>query len=123
MSEQVERRLLDLLGNPSESPYGNPIPALDEFAEDPSSRFLEGVENLLSRVAAQPEASTAVIKRLGEPVQVDPELLQQLYQAGVRPGSEATIAASGTYVAVQVDGFGPGLDLPNEVAAHIYVAL
>src|SRR6201996_5090932 len=25
MSEQVERRLLDMLGNPTESPYGNPI--------------------------------------------------------------------------------------------------
>ena len=29
MSEQVERRLLEILDHPTESPYGNPIPALD----------------------------------------------------------------------------------------------
>src|SRR5690606_15116854 len=28
MSEQVERKLLKILGNPTESPYGNPIPGL-----------------------------------------------------------------------------------------------
>ena len=31
MSEAVERRLLELLGNPTVSPYGNPIPGLDEL--------------------------------------------------------------------------------------------
>ena len=28
MSETVERRLLEMLGHPTESPYGNPIPGL-----------------------------------------------------------------------------------------------
>src|SRR6187402_3198258 len=31
MSEQVERRLLEVLNHPTESPYGNPIPALEEI--------------------------------------------------------------------------------------------
>ncbi|MEG8035005.1 metal-dependent transcriptional regulator [Sphingomonas sp. LR61] len=31
MSEQVEVRLLEMLGNPTESPYGNPIPGLAEI--------------------------------------------------------------------------------------------
>src|SRR4051812_18595952 len=35
MSEAVERRLLELLGHPTESPYGNPIPGLDELGEEP----------------------------------------------------------------------------------------
>ena len=34
MSEAVERRLLELLGHPTESPYGNPIPGLEELGED-----------------------------------------------------------------------------------------
>src|SRR3712207_8826577 len=29
MSENVERKLLNLLGNPTVSPFGNPIPGLD----------------------------------------------------------------------------------------------
>ena len=31
MSEAVERKLVALLGNPTASPYGNPIPGLDEL--------------------------------------------------------------------------------------------
>src|SRR6478609_1087339 len=33
MSEQVERRILELLEHPSVSPYGNPIPGLDELGD------------------------------------------------------------------------------------------
>src|SRR5580698_10017582 len=33
MSETVERRLLEILGHPTESPYGNPIPGLAELGE------------------------------------------------------------------------------------------
>ena len=33
MSETVERRLLELLDHPTESPYGNPIPGLSELGE------------------------------------------------------------------------------------------
>src|SRR5579875_2789682 len=33
MSEAVERRLVEVLGHPTESPYGNPIPGLGELGE------------------------------------------------------------------------------------------
>src|SRR5690242_19400134 len=33
MSEEVERRLLEVLDHPTESPYGTPIPGLDELGE------------------------------------------------------------------------------------------
>ena len=121
MSEQVERRLLELLDHPTESPYGNPIPALDELGDAPAGRFLEGVVNIVERTAGQDAPVTGVIRRLGEPVQFEPELLQQLKAAGVLPGATANLSASGGYVLVQVDGHGDGLELPTEVAAHIYV--
>ena len=38
MSETVERRLLELLGHPTESPYGNPIPGLAELATPSPTR-------------------------------------------------------------------------------------
>ena len=38
MSETVERRLLELLDHPTESPYGNPIPGLDELGETGAGR-------------------------------------------------------------------------------------
>jgi DtxR family Mn-dependent transcriptional regulator len=121
MSEQVERRVLEMLGHPTESPYGNPIPGLAELGDAAAPEFMHGVINIVDRVAETSDAVTAVIRRLGEPVQFDPELLGQLRTAGVMPGATATIAAAGSYVSVQVDGCGDGLELPNEVAAHIYV--
>jgi DtxR family Mn-dependent transcriptional regulator len=33
ISENVERRLVELLDHPTESPYGNPIPGLGELGE------------------------------------------------------------------------------------------
>ena len=42
MSEAVERRLLELLDHPTESPYGNPIPGLDELGEARDRRRVHG---------------------------------------------------------------------------------
>ena len=47
MSETVERRLVELLDHPTESPYGNPIPGLDELGETgQADEFMDGVESL-----------------------------------------------------------------------------
>lgn len=121
MSEQVERRLLEMLDHPTESPYGNPIPGLEELGDAAAPAFMDGVINLVDLVGESGETKSGVIRRLGEPVQFEPELLQQLQAAGVLPGATASISAAGSYVFVQVDGFGEGLELPNEVAVHIFV--
>ena len=59
MSEAVERRLLELLDHPTESPYGNPIPGLGELGESKvGEEFMEGVESLSNgrRHGGQPGA-------------------------------------------------------------------
>ena len=44
MSERVEQRLVELLDHPDHSPYGNPIPGLDELGEGAAAEaFLDGV--------------------------------------------------------------------------------
>lgn len=121
MSEQVERKILEILGHPTESPYGNPIPGLDELGDSPAAAFMAGVTNIVDVVSGSRVPVTAVIRRLGEPVQFDPDLLAQLRQAGVMPGATGQFSAVGSYVAVQVDGFNDGIELPNEVASHIFV--
>ena len=123
MSEQVERRVLEILGNPTESPYGNPIPGLAELGVPAAPAFMDGVVNLVDKVAGSAATRTAVIRRLGEPVQFDPELLTQLKTAGVVPGATVSISAAGSYVFVAVEGAGDGLELPNEMAVHIFVSI
>jgi DtxR family Mn-dependent transcriptional regulator len=122
MSEQVERRVLEMLGHPTESPYGNPIPGLAELGDAPAARFMDGVVNIVALSPAGGGEVTVTIRRLAEPVQFEPELLQQLQNAGVVPGATATISTLGSYILVQVDGFVDGLELPIEVAIHIYAA-
>lgn len=122
MSEQVERRLLEILDHPTESPYGNPIPALDELGDTPAGRFLEGVTSIVDAVADADSAVTGVIRRLGEPVQFEPELLAQLHAAGIVPGANVTLARADSYVAIEAPEVGAGLELPREVAMHIYIA-
>ncbi len=124
MSEQVERRIIELLDHPTESPYGTPIPGLAELGDHPSELFMwAGVVNLVDTVHEHDGTSQVVIRRLSEPVQFEIELLSQLKAAGVVPGASAAVSASGSYVLIQVDGSGDGLELPNEVASHIFVTL
>jgi len=122
MSEQVERRLFEMLGHPDESPYGNPIPGLEELGGAPAPDFMAGVVGVVPALAAAGGGPlSGVIRRLGEPVQFEPELLHQLQEAGVVPGAAVTLSRAGAYIAIEVDG-GEGLELPTEVAAHIFIA-
>jgi DtxR family Mn-dependent transcriptional regulator len=113
MSEAVERRLLTLLGNPTVSPFGNPIPGLDALGGD-TSAILDAL-TLLSTTAT-PEGRQVVIRRISEQLQEDASLLRSLADRGVRPGSTVTATlANGT---VLVDG----VVLQPGVAQHVFVS-
>ncbi len=121
MSEQVERRLVELLGYPTESPYGNPIPGLDQLGHVPASTFEQGVVGLVRRLDEAGGPITGTVRRFAEAVQVDPELLQQLKNAGVVPGASGQYRYSEGYVLVEMDGSDEGIELPVEVASHIFL--
>ncbi len=121
MSEQVERRLVELLGHPTESPYGNPIPGLDQLGDQPARGFEQGVVGLVRRLNEAGEPISGTVRRLAEPAQVDPELLQQLKGAGVMPGASGEYRYSEGYVLVEMHGSDEGLELPIEVASHIFL--
>ncbi|MBX3088830.1 MAG: metal-dependent transcriptional regulator [Cryobacterium sp.] len=121
MSEQVERRLVELLEHPTHSPYGNPIPGLGDLGDQQTAnKFSDGVVNLVNLVLGAVGPVNAVVRRLGEPVQYEPELLEQLRDAGLVPGAKGSFSASGDYVLAKAEG-GGSLELPSEVAQHIYV--
>ena len=122
MSERVERRLYELLGHPTESPYGNPIPGLEEIGGTAAGLFHQGVTNLVAAVAAVEPGTKLTLVRLAEPVQVEPELLTQLDEAGLRPGAELTAEVVAGYISVRVPGIEGALELPPEVASHVFVS-
>src|SRR6185369_986321 len=116
MSETVERRLLELLDHPTESPYGNPIPGLAELGDVPDPEmFLDGVEPL-SLVAGAGD-SRVLVRRIGEPIQTDEVLMAALRRAGALPDHVVTItrAAEG----VLIGSGGETAELDDEAASHV----
>ncbi|UWX97644.1 metal-dependent transcriptional regulator [Arthrobacter zhaoxinii] len=122
MSERVERRLYELLGHPTESPYGNPIPGLEGIGGVAAEVSPDGVVDLVSTVAATGPGTKLRLVRLAEPIQVEPELLSQLDEAGLRPGAQITAEVVGGYISVRVPGIEGALELPAEVASHVFVS-
>ncbi|GAB3269808.1 metal-dependent transcriptional regulator [Sinomonas notoginsengisoli] len=123
MSERVERRLFELLGRPSESPYGNPIPGLEDLGGEASEGFTDGVVTLVEAMGKYAPGSRVVVCRLAEPIQVDPELLVQLDEGGIHPGAEISLERVGDYISVRVASVDGALELPAEVAAHVFVSV
>ncbi len=114
MSEAVERKLLTLLGNPSVSPFGNPIPGLDALGGSASAQ--QDTLTLLS-TSATPEGVPVVIRRISEQLQEDADLLRSLSDQGVRPG--VTVQAALANGSVSIDGS----VLPPGVAQHVFVSV
>ena len=52
---------------------------------------------------------------------VDPELLEQLRDAGVVPGAKGDYRFNEGYVLIQMEGQEDGLELPVELASHIFL--
>ncbi len=124
MSERVERKILAMLPDHQESPYGNPIPGLEELGEvGELVDFRSGLSSL-DEVAGE-EPSVVVVRRIGEPVQVDSDALALLTGAGLLPGSSARVRRDGSRVLVCRDGDdeSSGVSLPTDIASHVFVAV
>jgi DtxR family Mn-dependent transcriptional regulator len=123
MSERVERKILALLQDHHDSPYGNPIPGLDELGEEPNESFRAGVKSLTE--LALPDTATVLVRRIGEPVQVDHEALTLLTAAGLLPGQRVEVRREdGRVIAVREGGEeSAGVSLPFDVAQHVFAAI
>ena len=128
MSEKVERKILGLIKDGRESPYGNPIPGLEELGLDVSGDFLTGLVALTDAagVFAQRHYEVTIEVPLrwisGEPVQVDPDALALLTSAGLMPGHTVSVVRADARVIVTPEGSdrSAGVSLPEELAVHVF---
>ncbi len=79
ISDEVEDRLVELLGHPTTCPHGNPIPGLG------------GALPELTVLAASREGDHIRFARLTERLEIDQDSLSYLSSCGFIPGTEATI--------------------------------
>jgi DtxR family transcriptional regulator, Mn-dependent transcriptional regulator len=128
MSEQVEKKLVELLDYPVYCPHGNVIPGLAELGVPAAAADRA---EIASREPGQPMASVAsaqpgpvVIQRISEQVQSDVGLMLKLKQSGIQPGREVTlsVADDGVRVTSEEGAGGITAELPRRVAAHVFVA-
>lgn len=88
MSEDVEHRLIDVLHNPTHSPFGNPIPGLEELgAQGPADpdRGLRPVD------LPEGQRVRATILRVNEILQVDRRQFKALSDLGAVIGAEVEV--------------------------------
>jgi DtxR family Mn-dependent transcriptional regulator len=129
ISESVERRLLELLGYPVRCPHGNLIPGLAELGLPDEA--LERVRVATSETgeamtkAASDGAARVVIRRIGEQIQSDLVLMLKLKRAGIQPGREVILMASGDDVRVTAGDVLDAIstELSGQIAAHIFVSI
>lgn len=117
MSDAVELRVYELLGKPSRSPYGNPIPGLDliDPTDDYATASSEGERNL----GAPGLAGEMVVRRITESVQTDIGMLRQLHEAGVDPGATITVAQDRDDVIIGRSG--ERMRLSRDLASRVFV--
>ena len=122
MSEQVERRLVELLKHPTESPYGNPIPGLAELGQNErETEFLEGVVSLTKALPSGEQPARLVIRRIAEELQKDTEAMSILRRVGALPGNDVLVTLGHTGVVIA--RLGETAELDQEAAAHLFVSV
>jgi DtxR family Mn-dependent transcriptional regulator len=119
MSESVERRLLEVLGHPTVSPYGNPIPGLDELLPGAghAARTPDAVAPLSE--VAQDQVRHVIVRRIAEPMQDDNEAMTTMHRIGAMPGASVKVRRSAG--GVTIGSAGEYTELSPEVAVHVLV--
>ncbi|HET6625820.1 MAG TPA: metal-dependent transcriptional regulator [Nocardioidaceae bacterium] len=119
MSETVERRLVELLDHPTESPYGNPIPGLHELGEHGDGEdFMHGVEPL-DEVVKDAEEVRVMVRRISEPIQTDESLMAALRRVGAVPDKVVTVARGAE--GVLIGSGGESAEIDHDAASHVFV--
>lgn len=87
MSEEVEKRMVAVLDDPTRSPFGNPIPALSALGFDVPQ------PDQGTRAVDLPngEQVSATVIQVNEILQVDDGTFQELTDAGIRVGAKVSV--------------------------------
>jgi DtxR family Mn-dependent transcriptional regulator len=121
MSDDVERRLVQVLDNPTISPFGNPIPGLSALGLEQTGPEPDG--SILVRLTELPagDSVAVVVRQLTEHVQGDVALISRLKEAGVVPNARVLVQTSvGGDVTIVVTGHA-NVELPHEMAHAVKV--
>lgn len=114
ISDEVEARLVDLLGNPTTCPHGNPIPGSgDEADEEAASQ--------LSLAEVEPGDKVRV-QRITEEVELDMASLELLDRSGCIPGRHALVCGRDDDGTTTLEVDGRTVHLSSAICHQVFVA-
>jgi DtxR family Mn-dependent transcriptional regulator len=111
ISADVEEKLVELLGDPTTCPHGNPIPG---------SKRQASRQPVVSLAKANPGKVT--VARISEKLELSDEALQLVASARLIPGSTATVVSNGPE-GVIVDTPAGQHTVPSTVAEQMFVTV
>ncbi len=111
ISDAIEERILDLLGRPTQSPFGNPIPGVSAESDLSAAGKFQTLADI----------STAFVevKRIAEPLQHDEIVFQELVAAGISVGVQSQVEKTATGWKFSTMNF----ELPESHGRHLFVAI
>lgn len=115
VSRQAEERIVALVADPGRDPFGNPIPGLGELGVHQDAQPGFG-----TAIGAAPVPS-AILVRLGEPVQTDRELVRLLRNEAILPGVALSADRVGERWVLRRLGGHTAVEVPGEVVRHVFV--
>ena len=115
MSEAVEKKIITLISTTEKSPYGLPIPGLEELGVQ-SSSFGS------CKPVSELDPGEYVVAIIGEPLQVDVDLLRQFSELGLIPGNQVNVSNQGNGKLVIANAQEEGIWMEPEIARHFFLS-
>lgn len=114
MSEQVERKLISILKNPSVSPFGMPVPGLELLGlPEANMKPCKPIIDL--------EDGSYQLVRIGEPLQLDSAFLSQLAELGLIPDKKVELSKTVDGWILLAEGATEGLVIDQDFAHHLFL--
>jgi DtxR family Mn-dependent transcriptional regulator len=112
MSDEVEKRIVALLGDPATCPHGNPIPgSIHEVSDRDEQRpMADGDEGDVFRFA-----------RLTEEAETDFQSLSEFNEVGFLPSATASIRAKNADGTIELDVNGSSLRIRSKMTRQLFV--
>lgn len=111
ISDDVEARLVDLLGDPATCPHGNPIPGAAAPAGSTPQRPLADVET----------GDEVRLERISEEVEMDTAALVYLDDHRFIPGATATVVSRAPDGTLMLDAHGATVAIGADLSRRLYV--
>jgi DtxR family Mn-dependent transcriptional regulator len=119
MSERVEMRVVELIDGPLVSPYGNPVPGLDELGVHRESG--QNRDEVPIAAAFSEDSVEGLVTRIGETPQAEPEFLGDLAALGFLPGN--MVRARKAERGIELTGPKGAMVVTEEDARHLFIRL